>query len=237
MISKERIKYIRTLHQKKFRDQHHQFIIEGAKLLEEALMYAPQSIQQIYSTEELPFKSGLPINIISEKELSQISMLQHPQKIIAVCDYLPIHQKRPDFYVVLDTIQDPGNLGTILRLCSWFGVFYILSSKESVDIYNPKVVQASMGAIFNVQIEYCDLKEELKQITLPIYGALLEGENIYTVPKERKGVLVMGNEGNGIHTDLLSFISHPITIPKFGKGESLNVAMATAILLSEFSRK
>lgn len=238
MISKEQIKYIRSLHRKKFRDLHQQFIIEGPKMITEAIQYAPDCLQKIYGTESV--QEQLPEHVefeeIDTKALGQISTLKHPQKQVAVCTYLPQHTTRPDFYIALDTIQDPGNLGTILRLASWFGVEHIIASKETVDCYNPKVVQASMGAIFNVNIEYVDLKEEFENTNLPLFGSLLEGENIYAKNIQKKGILVMGNEGNGISSDLLPLITDPITIPKFGKGESLNVAMATSVFLSEFSR-
>ncbi|RYM35022.1 RNA methyltransferase [Brumimicrobium glaciale] len=238
MISKEQIKYIRSLHRKKFRDINQQFIIEGPKMIAEAIRYAPESLIQIYGTETVDER--LPEHALFEeidnKALGQISTLKHPQKQVAICSYLPNVSTRPDFYIALDTIQDPGNLGTILRLASWFGVEHIIASKETVDCYNPKVVQASMGAIFNVNIEYVELKEAFENTELPIYGSLLEGENIYEKQISKKGILVMGNEGNGISEELLSFITDPVTIPQFGKGESLNVAMAAAVLLSEFSR-
>ncbi len=238
MISKEQIKFIRSLHKKKFRDVSQQFIIEGPKMIAEAIQYAPESLIQIFGTEAVADK--LPEHVLFEeidnRALGQISTLKHPQKQVAICSYLPNMTTRPEFYIALDTIQDPGNLGTILRLASWFGVQHIVASKETVDCYNPKVVQASMGAIFNVNIEYVDLKEAFESTDLPIYGSLLEGENIYEKDISKRGILVMGNEGSGINNDLIPFITDPITIPKFGKGESLNVAMATSIFLSEFSR-
>lgn len=238
MISKEQIKFIRSLHKKKFRDVSQQFIIEGPKMIAEVIQYAPESLIQIFGTEAVADK--LPEHVLFEeidnRALGQISTLKHPQKQVAICSYLPNVTTRPEFYIALDTIQDPGNLGTILRLASWFGVQHIIASKETVDCYNPKVVQASMGAIFNVNIEYVDLKEAFESTDLPIYGSLLEGENIYEKDISKRGILVMGNEGNGINDDLIPFITDPVTIPKFGKGESLNVAMATSIFLSEFSR-
>jgi len=238
MISKEQIKFIRSLHRKKFRDSGQQFIIEGPKMIAEAIQYAPESLLKVFGTE--PIQGKLPEHVVFEeidnKTLGQISTLKHPQKQVAICSYLHNETTRPDFYIALDTIQDPGNLGTILRLASWFGVQHIIASKETADCYNPKVVQASMGAIFNVNIEYIDLKDAFEATDLPIYGSLLKGENIYKKEISKNGILVMGNEGNGISDELLSFITDPIAIPQFGNGESLNVAMATAVLLSEFSR-
>lgn len=238
MISKSQIKFIRSLHRRKFREEHQCFIIEGPKMIQEALEIAPLSVVSLYGTEPLTsaVTSPVPFQEINTHELQQISALKHPQKQIAVCKYLKHRGSRPEFYIALDTIQDPGNLGTIMRLASWFGIEHIIASHETVNNYNPKVVQASMGAIFNVNVEYVDLKTELETTTLPIYGALLEGENIYSSEIEKKGILIMGNEGNGISKELLPLITHPISIPRFGKGESLNVAMATGILLSEFFR-
>ena len=238
MISKEQIKKIRSLQQKKFRDIHQMFIIEGPKMIQEAINKAPESILEIFGVSErenfiLP---QFQYQQITEKNLQQVSGLKNPQSQLAICQYLPKEEIKTDFILAIDTVQDPGNLGTILRLASWFGVKKIVASKETVDCYNPKVVQASMGAIFTVQIEYVDLKTYLSNASLPIYGALLDGENIYTKSIERKGILLLGNEGNGIHEDLIPLVNHRITIPQFGEGESLNVAMATAILLSEFSR-
>ncbi|RFC54561.1 RNA methyltransferase [Brumimicrobium aurantiacum] len=239
MISKQQIKYIRSLHKKKFRDLNAQFTIEGPKMISEAIQHAPDCLMNIYGIEN-EFKA-LPEHVsfveIDQKSLGQISTLKHPQKQVAICSYLPTSQEESEFYIALDTIQDPGNLGTILRLAAWFGVEKIIASKETVDCYNPKVVQASMGAIFNVSIEYTDLKEVFEKTDLPIYGSLLEGENIYQKKIEKKGILVMGNEGNGIQDSLLPLITEPVTIPKFGKGESLNVAMATSVFLSEFARR
>lgn len=238
MISKEQIKFIRSLHRKKFRDNGQQFLIEGPKMIAEAIQHAPESLVQVFGTETIQGK--LPEHVLFEKidnkTLGQISTLKHPQKQVAICNYLPNTSTRPEFYIALDTIQDPGNLGTILRLASWFGVQHIIASKETVDRYNPKVVQASMGAVFNVNMEYVELKEAFENTDFPIYGSLLEGESIYMKKIQKKGILVMGNEGNGICEELLPYITDPITIPQFGKGESLNVAMATAVLLSEFSR-
>lgn len=238
MISKEKIKHIRSLQRKKHRDIHQQFVIEGAKMIKEAIDHAPESIIEIYGTSPLPFKlpNSIPFHEINSKELSQLSSLKTPQPQIALCTYLPRPTHRPNFLIALDTIQDPGNFGTILRLASWFGVNYIMASNDTVDLYNPKVIQASMGAIFTVNVVYVDLSEELKNTDLPIYGAVLEGENVYKKELKREGIILMGNEGNGIHQDILPFVSSPITIPKFGHGESLNVAMATAIILSEFIR-
>jgi len=238
MISKEKIKHIRSLQRKKHRDIHQQFVIEGAKMIEEAIRHAPENVIEIFGTDHLPFflPDSIPFHEINSKELSQLSSLKTPQAQLALCTYFSVPKHRPDFFIALDTVQDPGNFGTILRLASWFGVDYVMASKETVDLYNPKVVQSSMGAVFTVNVEYVDLEQELKATDLPIYGAILEGKNIYEKELKREGIILMGNEGNGIRQEILPFINSPVTIPKFGQGESLNVAMATAIMLSEFCR-
>lgn len=237
-LSKERIKRIQALHKKKFRDDARLFIIEGRKIIEEAIQHKPGCIQTIYSTSgESYVNSNLEIIRISIDDLKKISTLKHPQGDLAICQYLENKSNaESNFKIALDKIQDPGNMGTIIRLAAWFGVDEIIASPDTVDCYNPKVIQATMGAIFNVTITYSELKPILAQTEDPIYGALLEGENVYKKALQKKGVLLMGNEGNGISEELIPLISDPLTIPKFGNGESLNVAMATGILLSEFCR-
>ena len=237
-LSKERIKRLQALHKKKFRDDAMLFIIEGRKIIEEAIQYKPDCIQAIYSTTAKSYSdSNIEVVGISDYDLKKISSLKHPQGDLAICRYLENESNvESSFKIVLDKIQDPGNLGTIIRLASWFGVKEIVASPDTVDCYNPKVIQATMGAIFNVNITYTELNPFLAQSEGPIYGALLEGENVYKKSLQKKGILLMGNEGNGISEELIPLISDPLTIPKFGIGESLNVAMATGILLSEFCR-
>lgn len=233
------LKTLQSLHKKKFRKEHNAFLIEGKKIIQEALLHQPNRVQHIFALETAPLDgipSSIPVTRITDKELSKISALQHPQDMLAVCSMVDTPANQPAFQLALDTIQDPGNMGTILRLAAWFGVDEVLISEDSVDIYNPKVVQASMGAIFTVAIRYVNLITTLTGIDKPIYGALLEGTNVYRTNLEKSCILLMGNEGNGISPELLPFVSHPITIPKFGQGESLNVAMATGILLSELRR-
>jgi TrmH family RNA methyltransferase len=200
MISKEQIKRIRSLHKKKFRDQHGLFIIEGAKMIQEALKHSPNAVQTIYNADDsfIDFESSVENIAINKKQLNQISTLQNPQKHIAVCRYLKSSSVSTDFIIALDSIQDPGNLGTILRLAAWYGIDQVIASKETVDVYNPKVVQASMGAVFTVDINYVDLKEVLQKTDLSIYGAVLNGTSIYQKSVRKEGILLMGNEGNGI---------------------------------------
>lgn len=237
-LSKEQSKRILSLHKKKFREQHKLFIIEGSKIIEQAIENNSECIQTIYTISPEKYSSEKFKTVqVSESELKRISTLKHPQGDLAVCHYLENKSKpQSNLKILLDKIQDPGNMGTIIRLAAWFGVEEIVASPDTVDFYNPKVVQATMGGIFNVNITYRDLKPYLEETNLPVYGAILEGNNVYTSKLSKEGVLLMGNEGNGISADLIPLISHPITIPKFGTGESLNVAMATGILLSEFQR-
>lgn len=238
MISKADIKHIRSLQRKKFRDQHNEFVIEGQKLLNEALEHKPELIKTIYTSDldQVEIKADLNIVEISNKELSQISSLRSPQPFATVCRKNSEEEIDSSLILALDDIQDPGNMGTILRLAAWFGIKDIVVSEGCVDIYNPKVVQASMGAIFNLNIVQRDLDSFLQEQDLPVYGALLEGENVYQQKLPQHAIILMGNEGNGIHSGLIKHISIPLSIPKFGSGESLNVAMATSILLSEFKR-
>jgi RNA methyltransferase, TrmH family len=241
VISKNEIKFIRSLHQKKFRTESNRFFIEGKKLLEEALLHHPSIIEQVFATKEVITELGLPFSIqveeISNKELEQISALKHPQGLLAVCRAEtvsnPIIAKR---ILVLDGVQDPGNMGTILRTAAWFGMDEVICSRDTVEIFNPKVVQATMGAIFHLPISYTDLAEFLSCSQLPIYGAVMNGENVYSTTIPNEFILILGNEGNGIRPEIEAMIQHPITIPKLGKGESLNVGVAAAVLLSEFSR-
>lgn len=238
MISKANIKQIRSLQQKKFRDQLEAFVLEGHKLLQEAIQHAPDQIETIYTTspESLSDLTNVSVVQINEIELSQISSLRSPQPYVTICKKKKASITESPLELVLDTIQDPGNMGTILRLAAWFGIRKIVISERCVDIYNPKVIQASMGAIFTVDVEEANLSTYLAHSNKPIYGALMDGKNVYRETLSDEAILLMGNEGNGISDSLIGFITDPIAVPRFGTGESLNVAMATGILLSEFSR-
>ena len=241
MISKSNIKLIKSLQQKKFRDELNFFVVEGEKMVEESLQHKSDYLIDLYYTSD-SFVSHSQIQnekfqLISDKDLKQISNLQTPNKSLAVFRKWPNSTEKLHFYIALDGVQDPGNMGTIMRLADWFGVTKILCSHDTVDCFNPKVVQATMGAIFRIEIEYVDLAEHLNTLKLPVYGALLEGENIYSKSMIPKGVLVLGNEGKGISDAVKKTIDFPISIPRFGAAESLNVSTAGAILLSEFFRK
>lgn len=196
----------------------------------------PELIDTIYTTRE-DFAQVENFVLISEREMKELSELKTPASFLALVRkpvFSPIH---PHFILAIDGVQDPGNMGTIIRTADWFKVDEIVCSEDTVDIFNPKVVQATMGSLLHVPIRYTDLKDYLSSTDVPVFGALLEGKNMYTQPLPyREGILVMGNEGKGIRPELLPFIQHPVLIPRFGRAESLNVSMATGILLAEFSR-
>lgn len=239
MLSKNQIKLITSLKQKKHRLSNGLFVVEGLKAIKE-LLKSDLRLHQLYTTERLNISNKDQI-LISEAELKRISFLITPNIALAIFE-IPkskaIHRNK--FIVALDNVRDPGNLGTIIRLCDWFGVTDLVCSLETVDCFNPKVVQATMGSITRVNVSYVDLLEFLKDTKIPVYGAFMQGESIYTATLPKNGVLVMGNEANGISKDVEALIHKKISIPRFGNlqaTESLNVATATAILLSEFKRR
>lgn len=239
-LSKNKIKWIRSLQQKKIRDELGFFIVEGDKMVKEAIEYLRDTIEILYLTKTSTIclkELNLQYLQVSDEELKSISSLKNPNKSLVVLKKQKAKKIDTNFRIALDGIQDPGNMGTILRLADWFDVKEIICSNETVDIYNPKVVQASMGAIFRINVIYCNLNDYLSKTKDPIFGALLEGENIYHKKMQPEGLLLLGNEGNGIAEKNIPLISDPITIPRFGKAESLNVSIAAGILLSEFFRK
>jgi len=234
-LSKNKIKWIRSLRLKKNRDQEQLFVVEGEKMVRELMAEWPSSIHCICTSEDLIDWSGEAYQT-DERTLKEISQLQTPNKFLAVVKKPIIKANKEDFIIVLDGIQDPGNMGTILRTCDWFNVDKIICSNTTVDIFNTKVIQSSMGSLFRIPVEYVNLHEYLSSAELPIYGALLKGENVYSQSFSQRGIIVMGNEGYGISEEIKALIQHPIHIPRFGGAESLNVSVATGILLSEFSR-
>lgn len=235
MLSNSQKKYVNSLKQKKFRNQFSSFIVEGEKMVCE-LIDSDYEIEQVFGTEPMEASNFLEI---TEKELAAISSLKTPNKFLAIAK-----QKKKAFIsfdqlsVALDNVQDPGNLGTIIRIADWFGIKNVICSMNSVDVYNPKVVQATMGSLFRVNVVYENLENLFNQHKdLKVYGAVLDGESVYKSGIEKsKSVLLMGNESNGISENLQSFITNKISIPGHGKAESLNVATATAILCSEYRR-
>lgn len=240
MLSKNQIKRIKSLHQKKYRNELQLFIAEGKKVIEELFLAGFKAESFLTTNSNLKTITTFVPELISENDLSKISCLKTPNDCLAV---FKIPESKPinlsGLVICLDDIRDPGNLGTIIRLCDWYGVEQIICSQETTDIYNPKVVQATMGSISRVNIVYTDLNAFINTVKLPIYGAFMEGENIYETSLNSNSILIMGNEANGISKSIASKITSKISIPRFGKfkkAESLNVAMATAVFLSEFRR-
>jgi len=240
MVSKNQIKLISSLHQKKHRQTHQLFIAEGIKGIQE-LLDAHFELDHLYTTRtDFENVASNLKTVVSEVDLKKMSALASPNTCLAVFKIPEVKAiNSSGLIVALDDIRDPGNLGTILRLCDWFGIQQLICSKETVDVYNPKVVQATMGSIARVNISYLDLIDFIATSKLPVFGTFMDGENMYTTNLPQEGIIVMGNEANGISSDLEKIIKNRLTIPRFGtlqKTESLNVATATAIVLSEFRR-
>ena len=241
MVSKNQIKLITSLQQKKYRKQEQLFFAEGVKVVQE-LLHSNFELQDLFTTKQdfltVPKNK---VHAISEAELKKISALITPNTCLAVFKIPKAKQMvEKGLLVALDDVRDPGNLGTIIRLCDWFGIETLFCSEESVDIYNPKVVQATMGSISRVNVVYGNLETFLSQTKLPIFGTFMDGKNIYQEDLPKEGIIIMGNEANGISTSVEKLVSDRIAIPRFGNlqvTESLNVATATAIILSEFKRK
>jgi len=240
MLSKNQIKSITRLKHKKYRIELQLFVAEGIKVVNE-LLNSNCGLNKLFCTADVysSFKIYDP-QIISETELSKISGLATPNKVLGLFKIPEVPTINEEgLILVLDDINDPGNLGTIIRLCDWFGVKHLVCSNNTVDCYNQKVVQATMGSLVRIPITYCDLNEFLEQTQLPIYGAVMDGDNVYSTNLEQNAILVMGNESNGISDKITSHINTKITIPRYSETtitESLNVATATAILLNEFRR-
>jgi len=237
MLSRNEIKFIQSLCHKKHRQIEKLFIAEGVKVVEE-IIQSDYQIKKIYATsswiEENPIVTGL-VTKISEDELLRISTLQTPNKVLAVVQQKQVpldKEKLKGITLAVDGLQDPGNLGTIIRIADWFGLQNIVCSTHTVELYNAKVIQSSMGSLVRVNVFYEDLKTFFNQANLPILGALLNGMSIYDVEQPKDCILLIGNEGNGIGEELLNQITQPVTIPRIGKAESLNAAIATGILLS-----
>lgn len=240
MLSKNQIKLITSLQQKKYRKQQQLFFAEGIKVIQE-LLNSNFELEHLFVTEAVfPEVSKSKISMVTEAELKKISALTTPNNCLALFK-IPKEQpiRESGLIIALDDIRDPGNLGTILRLCDWFGMTQVVCSSETVDIYNPKVVQATMGSITRVNVVYTDLKQFIMETKLPVFGTFMDGENIYKTKLPAEGVIVMGNEANGISAEIEKLTKNRISIPRFGdlqQTESLNVATATAIILSEFKR-
>jgi RNA methyltransferase, TrmH family len=240
MVSKNQIKLITSLQQKKYRKQEQLFFAEGAKVVQE-LLNSNFELQDLFTTkQDFLSVSTSKIHSISDSELKKISALTTPNTCLAVFK-IPFAKEivESGLILALDDIRDPGNLGTIIRLCDWFGVETLFCSEETVDLYNPKVVQATMGSISRVNVVYGNLESFLTKTKLPIFGTFMDGSNIYQEALPKEAIVVMGNEANGISPSVEKLVLERIAIPRFGNvqvTESLNVATATAIILSEFKR-
>jgi len=253
MISKNKIKLIKSLALKKQRQKEQLFVVEGDKNVLEVLSSENFRVSEIYGTESflatnkrLVSPAGRIITVTPE-EIKKASLLKNPQNALALCLIPEQENKVPrvnDFSIFLDGLQDPGNLGTIIRICDWFGIYSLFCSPETVDVYNPKVIQASMGSFCRVKLHYTafdTLADMLTRSGIPLFGTFTDGLNIYTERLPEKALVVFGNEGSGISDETAGKIKYRISVPSFGKtpdrAESLNVAVAAGIICSEFKRQ
>ena len=250
MLSKAKIKYIRSLERKKFRNECQAFVAEGNKLVADMLPAFTCDLLLAKSSwmatqGDIPAKELL---VAEEEDIRKASFLKNPQDVLAVfqCPKWSLTEVNPasSLILALDGIQDPGNLGTIIRLADWFGIEHIVCSLDTVDVFSPKVVQATMGALAHVKVHYTDLESYLKEQIekdVPLLGTFLDGENMYTKELTNNGIIVMGNEGNGIRPQIEQLINQKLYIPSFPAeretSESLNVAIATAVICAEFRRR
>lgn len=256
MISKNRLKYVRSLEMKKYRKAEGVFVAEGHKLVGDLLdvfecKYLAATSDWLSANAawvERQRRSGVEVDEVTDEELKRASFQETPQQVLAVFKQLTYEVDvnevaRRQLCLVLDDVQNPGNLGTIVRLADWFGIEHIFCSKGCADIYNPKTVQATMGGIARVQVHEADLPELLRRLDkdIPVYGTFLDGENMYGKELENRGLIVMGNEGKGVSKEVAAFVTERLYIPNYPEGretsESLNVAIATAIVCAEFRRR
>lgn len=242
MLSKNQIKLIKSLNKKKHRIEQGLFVTEGVKVIKEFLK-SSFKLRALYSVADIFHVEEGESYIVTEKELNKITNLKTSQIALAVFEIPNFKSSSVDskLTLALDGVRDPGNLGTIIRLCDWFGVEQLVCSSDTVDCFNPKVVQATMGSLTRVNINYTDLESYLSETSAQIYGAFMDGSNVYqTDLTEKNSVLVLGNEANGIRSSVESLLNQKLSIPNYGESkgaESLNVATAGAILLSEFKRR
>ena len=248
MLSKNKIKYIRSLELKKNRKEEQTFVAEGHKLVGDLLGHFPCRLLIATHSwmEKNPRVDALEIIEVTQEELTRASLQKTPQEVLAVFEQ-PVYDMNPEVVshslcLALDDIQDPGNLGTIIRLADWFGIEHIFCSQGTVDVYNPKTIQATMGALARVKLHYCHLPSFISSLKdVPVYGTFLDGENMYGKPLSEHGLIVMGNEGNGIGDEVSRLVNERLYIPNYPPqretSESLNVAVATAIICAEFRRR
>lgn len=246
MLSKARIKFIKSLQLKKYRKQEQCFTVQGEKSVLETLRSALQ-VRALYATADF---TGRHVDVldrfrgelirVTENDLALLGEYATNNAALAVVGipedtaFIP---RADEFVLMLDDVRDPGNLGTIIRTADWYGITHVVASEETADIYNSKVIQSSMGSFTRVRVYYTHLVEFLRQRTLPVYGTFLHGENVHTFSFGKGGIVVVGNEANGISPDVEKFVTHKITIPAFGKAESLNAAIATAVVLDNIRRR
>lgn len=236
MLSKNEVKYIQSLYHKKTREEERVFVVEGPKMIEE-LLHSDHVVKKIYASDEWikPGNSKAEVITVTNDELQRMSALQTANQVLAVAEQKQLNDA-PVFSgqlsLVLDNIQDPGNLGTIIRIADWFGIQQIIASENTVELYNPKVIQSTMGSFVRVNVWYKDLTEILSNAGIPVYGALLNGKNVYEINRVEEGLLVIGNESKGISEEIEKLITEPVTIPGKGGAESLNAAVAAGIILS-----
>lgn len=250
MLSKAKVKYIHSLELKKFRNEHRSFVAEGNKLVADMLQ-AFECELLIAKPSWMATQGDIPaieLLVAEEEDIRKASLQKNPQDVLAVFklpewDITDI-SPREELVIALDGIQDPGNLGTIVRLADWFGIAHIVCGTETADVFSPKAIQATMGALAHVKVHYTDLETFLQTQAsqgIPLYGTFLDGENIYGKTLSENGILVMGNEGNGIRPAIESLVNERLYIPNYPEGqatsESLNVAIATAVVCAEFRRR
>ena len=245
MLSKSQISFVNALHQKKHRKEHNLFIAEGTKSILE-FTQSKYIVNTIFHTSgALPKLSNLSQKVklheVSDSELKKISVLTTPQDALALVEIPKRTENTPEsfkgrFVMILDGVQDPGNLGTIIRTADWFGFSELICSEDTVDVYNPKVVQATMGSLARMKVYYQALPEFLNSSNMPVFGTLLDGKSLYETDFGTEGFIILGNEGNGISNQVKALVDVAVTIPKFGGAESLNVAITSAIIYSELKR-
>lgn len=243
MLSNRQIKLIQSLKQKKFRKEEELFVAEGDKIALELLQSNAYEIVEIYALndwldkhQQLLKKHEGKIIEISEKELHKISFLSTANNVLLLLKITNKTSRNTNWEIAIDNLQDPGNLGTIIRIADWYGIEKIVLSNQSVDVYNPKVIQATMGSIARVGVEYQNLNDYLKDTEKPIFAAVLGGESLKNFRFPSKGILLMGNESQGLKNEMKQLANYQLEIPRYGKAESLNVSVATAIFCHEIKR-
>lgn len=247
MISKTHIKHLRLLHQKKYRDECKLFIAEGPKIVND-LLNTKYKVREIFATPEFKIQNPkCTVQQVSDRELNNVSLLSTPNEVIAVFEMsypkLRLNFLKDELVLILDDIRDPGNLGTIIRIADWFCIKHIICSESSVDVYNPKVVQAAMGSLARVDVYYEDLTSLMESViadklVVNIYGTVLGGASVYSEKLSDNGIILIGNESRGISANLMKYVTRKISIPTFSvDADSLNAAVATAIICSEFKRR